>query len=102
MEIVNLIIAVLALVIAILAYIRTGGIEDLRGQVNALGATTDTLRTRTTDTLEVLRTKTADTLDRLEKAVRGTKEAPSSVEARPPSAESPRPFASKEGDKPGS
>ena len=60
MDIVTLIIAVLALVIAILAYIRTGGLVDLRSQVKAVGPAT-----------EALRTKTADALDRLEGVVRG-------------------------------
>lgn len=61
MDIVTLIIAVLALVIAVLAYIRTGGVEDLRSQVKAVGPAT-----------EALRTKTADALDRLEGVVRGS------------------------------
>ncbi|KRT70911.1 MAG: hypothetical protein XU15_C0002G0063 [candidate division NC10 bacterium CSP1-5] len=61
MDVVNLIIAVLALVIAILAYIRTGGLVDLRSQVKAVGPAT-----------EALRTKTADALDRLEGVVRGS------------------------------
>ncbi|MGH7405921.1 MAG: hypothetical protein ACREI5_01680 [Candidatus Methylomirabilales bacterium] len=61
MEIVTLIIAVLALVIAVLAYIRTGGLVDLRSQVKAVGPAT-----------EALRTKTADALDRLEGVVRGS------------------------------
>jgi len=61
MDIATLIIAVLALVIAVLAYIRTGGIEDLRSQVKAVGPAT-----------EALRTKTADALDRLEGVVRGS------------------------------
>jgi hypothetical protein len=68
MEIVTLIIAVAALVVAVLAYARTGGIQDLRDQVNALGPTK-----------EALRTKTADTLGRLEKVVRGDKEEPPSA-----------------------
>lgn len=61
MEIVTFIIAVLALVIAVLAYIRTGGLEDLRSQVMAVGPAT-----------EALRAKTADALDRLERVVRGS------------------------------
>ena len=61
MDVVNLIIAVLALVIAILAYIRTGGLVDLRSHVKAVGPAT-----------EALRTKTADALDRLEGVVRGS------------------------------
>jgi hypothetical protein len=68
------VIAVVALIISILAYQRTGGTaelkrkiestippEDLRKQVEALASMTDSLRQ-----------KTADALDRLEKVVRKT------------------------------
>jgi hypothetical protein len=68
------VIAVVALIISILAYQRTGGTaelkrkmettlpsEDLKKQVEALAAMTDSLRE-----------KTADTLDRLEKIIRKT------------------------------
>lgn len=60
MEIVTLIIAVAALVFAVIAFTRTGGIQDLRRQVEALGPTTATARDRT-----------ADALDRLERLIRG-------------------------------
>lgn len=76
MEIAALIIAVVALVVAVLAYARTGGIQDLRRQVSALGSTTESLRDKTTDALDSLRTRTADTLERIEKAVRGRGESP--------------------------
>jgi hypothetical protein len=66
MEFVTFLIALVALVIAVLAYIRTGGIPDLRSQVKSLGSAT-----------EVLRTKTADALDRLERVVRGPVGTPS-------------------------
>jgi hypothetical protein len=74
MEAITLLIAVVALILAILAYQRTGGtaelkrhIEasvsspDLKRQIDALVAMTDSLRE-----------KTADALDRLEKAIRKT------------------------------
>jgi hypothetical protein len=77
MEAITLLIAVIALVIAILAYQRTGGtaelkrqIEsrvpspDLKEQIAALVAMTDSLRE-----------KTADALDRLEKVVRKTEKS---------------------------
>ncbi len=76
MEVVALIIAVVALVVAVLAYARTGGLRELRGQVSALGSTTESLREKTTETLDTLRSKTADTLERLEKAVRRPGESP--------------------------
>ncbi len=72
MEGMTLLIAVAALIIAILAYQRTGGTvelkrkvestistEDLKKQVEALSTLTDSLRE-----------KTADALDRLERVVR--------------------------------
>ena len=74
MEAITLLIAVIALIIAILAYQRTGGTaelrqkvesaipaEDLKKQLNALTMMTDSLRE-----------KTADALDRLEKVIRKT------------------------------
>jgi hypothetical protein len=61
MEIVTLIIALTALVVALLAYRRTGGMPDLRGQGKSVGSAVD-----------VLRTKTADALNRLENVVRGS------------------------------
>ena len=74
MEGMTLLIAVAALIIAILAYQRTGGtvelkrklestvsMEDMKKQVDALSSLTDSLRE-----------KTADALDRLERVVRKT------------------------------
>lgn len=74
MEGITLLIAVVALIISILAYQRTGGtadlkrhmestdsFADLKKQVESLGTLTDALRE-----------KTADALERLEKVVRKT------------------------------
>jgi len=84
MEIVTFILAVVALVIAVLAYSRTGGIEDLRSQVKAMGSKTDALRAKTADTTETLRAKTADALHRLEQSLRGSREpAPPPAPAPP-------------------
>lgn len=66
MEAVTLIIAVVALVIAVVAFIRTGGIQNLRHQMEGISAKTETARDRT-----------ADALDRLERLIRG-KEKPQS------------------------
>lgn len=60
MEVVTLIIAVVALVLAAVAFTRSGGVQDLRQQLHTLAAKTDSAR----DT-------TADVLDRLEQLVRG-------------------------------
>ena len=80
MEAITLLIAVVALILSILAYQRTGGAPDfkrmlesrpssgdLKKQVESLVAMTDALRE-----------KTADALDRLEKAVRKTDKGESS------------------------
>ncbi|MFQ5520397.1 MAG: hypothetical protein ACE5FK_03265 [Candidatus Methylomirabilia bacterium] len=60
MEAITLIIALVALVIGILAFVRAGGIQDLRRQGEGIGAKTETARDMT-----------ADALDRLERLIRG-------------------------------
>lgn len=60
METVTLVIAVVALVIAVVAFMRTGGIQDVRRQVEAISSRTETVRGQF-----------ADALDRLEHLVRG-------------------------------
>ena len=60
MEALTLLIALIALVIAVIAFQRTGGIRELRQEV-------DTLNSRS----EPLRDRTANMLDRFGKAVRG-------------------------------
>jgi chemotaxis regulatin CheY-phosphate phosphatase CheZ len=66
MEAITLLIAVVALIIAILAYVRTGGMRDQIQQFNSLTSTD--LKKQ----IDLLREKTADALDRLEKVVRKT------------------------------
>jgi len=74
MEAITLLIAVAALIIAILAYQRTGGTADLKRRFESktssldLKQEMDTLVTMT----DALREKTADALDRLEKVIRKT------------------------------
>ena len=74
MEGITLLIAVVALIIAILAYQRTGGTVDLKRQVESttspldLKKQVDSLAAMT----DSLREKTADALDRLEKVIRKT------------------------------
>ena len=63
MTILAFIIAIVALVIAVLAYQKAGGIRDLQEQAEALRFVADNLRE-----------KTADALDKLEKALRKTEE----------------------------
>lgn len=65
MEVVTLLIAVVALVIAVAAYTRTGGIRDLRRQVDSLSSASESVRD-----------KTADAIARLERLIRGREKAP--------------------------
>lgn len=69
MEVVTLIIAVVALVVAVIAFMRTGGMRDLRRQLESVSAKTETARDRT-----------ADVLDRLEHLIRGKEKPPSEGE----------------------
>ena len=74
MEGITLLIAVVALIIAILAYQRTGGTADLKRDMDSttpsldLKKQVDSLAAMT----DALREKTADALDRLEKVIRKT------------------------------
>jgi len=74
MEGITLLIAVVALIIAILAYQRTGGTADLKRQIDSATSSVDL--TKKVESLTVmtdaLREKTADALDRLEKIIRKT------------------------------
>ncbi len=63
MTILTFIIAVVALVVAVLAYQKAGGIRDLQEQAEALRFVADNLRE-----------KTADALDKLEKSLRKAEE----------------------------
>jgi len=58
MEAVTLLIAVVALALAIVAFLRTGGVHDVRHSADAA------------------RDRTADILDRLEQIVRGKEKPP--------------------------
>ncbi len=77
MEGITLLIAVVALIIAILAYQRTGGTAELKRQLESKTASPDlkkqveTLMAMT----DTLREKTADALDRLEKVIRKTEKS---------------------------
>jgi hypothetical protein len=74
MEGITLLIAVVALIIAILAYQRTGGTAELKRQIE-VGASSPDLKKQMdalTTITDALREKTADALDRLEKVVRKT------------------------------
>jgi hypothetical protein len=72
MEIVALIISIVAIIIAIMAYSRTGGVADLKKRVEALTDAGETIISKASDSL---RDKTADVLGKVEDAVRGEEEA---------------------------
>jgi hypothetical protein len=65
MEIVALILAVVALVVAVLAHRRAGGLRDVRGEIASLSSGLDSLRG-----------KTADALSRLQRALRPSEKGP--------------------------
>lgn len=71
MEFITFVIAVAALLIAGIAFQRTGGIEELKRQVEASKFRTEGMRDRT-----------ADVLDRLERVVRGKKKSPVASKAK--------------------
>ena len=69
----SFVISIVALVLAYLAYQRSGGTVELKTKVEQLGITTDTLRERL-----------ADVLGRMEKAVRGGQTKPAGSQDEPP------------------
>ena len=71
MEFITFVIAVAALLIAGIAFQRTGGIEELKRQVESSRFKTDGMRDRT-----------ADVLDRLERIVRGKKKGAASSKSK--------------------
>ena len=77
MEAITLLISVVALIIAILAYQRTGGTAELKRQIESRVSSPDVEKQM--DALVAmtnsLREKTADALDRLEKVVRKTEKS---------------------------
>ena len=74
MEGITLLIAVVALVLSILAYQRTGGPAELKRHLESTTSPGDLRKQVETLTtlVDSMREKTADTLDRLEKAIRKT------------------------------
>ncbi len=64
MEVLSILLSLMALLVAILAYARTGGVKDLKDQVANLGSSLDAVRGRT-----------ADALNKLEHLVRGSEKA---------------------------
>jgi len=95
MLVITFIISIIALIISILAYQRTGGAKEMKKTVDSLSSSMESLKERTGDSLkeqvdkltsvtESLREKTADVIDRLEKALR------KEPEQKPPEEETPK------------
>jgi hypothetical protein len=89
-------IAIIALIISILAYQRTGGAKELKQKVDFLSSSMESIKERAgvglkeqvdhlTAVTESIRDRTAGAIDRLEKAVRGK------PEEKPPEKKPPRP-----------
>lgn len=81
MEVLTLLVAIVALVVAIMAFQRTGGIHDLRRQM-------DDLSSKSEHAAKGARDMTADALSRLETFIRGP-QPPSSAEEEPPAPTQP-------------
>ncbi len=101
MLIITFIIAIIALIISILAYQRTGGAKEMKKTVDSLTSTMESIKGRAeaglkeqvehlTSITESLRERTADVIDRLEKAVRKEPERKPPMD-KPPQEEPPRP-----------
>ncbi len=78
MEVVTLIIALLALVLAVAAFARTGGIRELRSQLDSVASKTETARERA-----------ADALNRLEHLIRGKEKPEGGTAGGPGDAQGP-------------
>jgi hypothetical protein len=74
MEAITLLIAVVALIISILAYQRTGGTAEIKRQLESTTSSVDLKKQieALVSMTDALREKTADALDRLEKTIRKT------------------------------
>lgn len=74
MNTVSLLISIVALIVACLAYQRSGGsIDEMKQKIDDLGLTTESLRA-----------KTADLLNTIEKKLRGEEKPPTDPSSEPP------------------
>jgi hypothetical protein len=96
MQVITFIIAIIALIISILAYRRTGGAKELKQKVDSLSSSMESIKDRAgvglkeqvdhlTAVTESIRGRTAGAIDRLEQAVRGK------PEEKPPEEKPPKP-----------
>lgn len=87
MDVFNLILAVVAMVIAILAYKKTGGMADLRKQIDQIATSVDLRKSinSLTAAADTLREKTAEAIGKLEDIVRRERrEEKGPPEGKPP------------------
>jgi hypothetical protein len=102
---ITFIISIIALIISVLVYRKTGGAKELKKTVNSLSSSMESLKDRAgeelkervedlTSVTESLRERTANVIDRLEKAVR------KEPEQKPPAEEPPeeKPSKPREGE----
>ncbi len=78
MEVVALIISGIALLIAVIAFQRTGGIKDFRGRARSVSSRTQTVRNdlrrrveAVSSMTQTVRDRAANTLEGLERIIRG-------------------------------
>jgi len=69
-----LIISIIALVLAFLAYSSTGKEEDLRARIKDLQATMENMKQETSKKMDRLRSETAETLEKLSQAIKKEEE----------------------------
>jgi len=65
-----LIISIVALILAIIAYNRTGGQANLNAQINDLRSKMEKMKTETSERVNKVREETATALEKLGKAVK--------------------------------
>jgi len=98
MEFLSLILAVIALVAAILAYRRAGGVADVKKQIDHITSSVDFKKSidSLTAAADTLRGKTAEAIGKLEDAVRGEEKE----EKKPPKKVTPKKGVKREKVKP--
>ncbi|MDH4152163.1 MAG: hypothetical protein OEV01_00105 [Nitrospira sp.] len=77
MDVLAVLLALIAIVMAFIALQRTGGLKDLRQQIDALSSKTE-------DATKGARETTADALRHLEQLIRGREEQPPDHTNKPP------------------
>lgn len=85
MEVLTLILAIAALVIAVLAYKRAGGMADLKKRVDQIASAVDVRKSvaALVATSDILKEKTAEAITKLEATVKREKREEKSPEAEP-------------------